>query len=201
MKLVIATFNKDKLKELKELLKLKKEVELIPLCDFERASPPEETGLTFRENAVIKAEYAYHLTGLPSLGDDSGLEVDYLNGRPGIYSSRFAGDDASYDANNKKLIECLKNVSSDRRGAQFRCVTAFCAGPERVHIEEGICRGFITEAPAGKGGFGYDPYFFCPEFGKTFAELSNAQKNTVSHRGEAMRKMAAYLHGYPREMQ
>jgi len=195
MKLVAATFNRDKLKELTELIQLD-EIEIIPLCDFEKASPPEETGSTFRENAVIKAQYAFNLTRLPSLGDDSGLEVDFLNGEPGIYSSRFAGKDASYDDNNKKLTESLKNVPSDRRGAQFRCVTAFYAGPGRIHIEEGICRGFITEKPAGKGGFGYDPYFFCPQFGKTFAELTAAEKNAVSHRGEAMRKTAAYLREY-----
>jgi len=191
--LVLASGNKGKLKELKHLLKpLNTEVK--SQKDFDLPSA-EETGLTFVENALIKARAASRATKLPALGDDSGLVVQALKGQPGIYSARFAGEDASDLENNELLLEKLSDVPAERRGAMFYC----CLVLVRHHrdpapiVVSGQWYGQVLEGPRGKGGFGYDPLFFDPNLNATAAELSLEQKSEVSHRGRALRCLIEQL--------
>jgi XTP/dITP diphosphohydrolase len=155
----------------------------------------EETGLTFIENAIIKARHAARHSMLPALADDSGLEVDALNGSPGVFSARYAGIGASDADNNAKLIKALECVPHSSRAARFRCVMAYLrhADDPSPVIAEGVWEGLVLDKPRGSGGFGYDPYFFVPEKGCTSAELSAEIKNNLSHRGQALRRMAAEL--------
>ena len=185
---VLATFNPDKLKEIRSIWQ---DVgwELISLNAFPDAVPVPETGETFLDNALIKARAAFDRTRLPSVADDSGLEVDRLNGKPGVHSSRFAGKNASYAENNAKLLRLMEGVPEAERTARFRCVVALVEdGCE--HWVEGTCEGLILSKPQGLSGFGYDPLFYLPETGKTFAEMTGAEKHAVSHRGEAFRRMS-----------
>jgi XTP/dITP diphosphohydrolase len=152
-----------------------------------------EDGKTFLENALKKARTIAELTGETCLADDSGLEVAGLGGAPGIYSSRYAGEGARDEENNRKLLDALKGVPPAERGAAFRCVLVVCRPDGRYHSFEGRWTGRITEAPAGKGGFGYDPVFFLPEQGVTVAELTADIKNRISHRAEAFAKLNAWL--------
>jgi len=152
-----------------------------------------EDGLTFEDNARKKAESLFRWTGMPALADDSGLEVDALGGRPGVYSARFAGEHASDAENNLKLLHALDGVPLERRTARFRCVLFLMFSEERTMTAEGICEGVILTAPRGNGGFGYDPLFYLPAYGKTMAELDPNEKNQVSHRGQALRQLAARL--------
>jgi len=186
-KLLLATNNKDKIKELRLILE-DLNISLVPLGDIS-SMDIEETGDTLVENAFIKARAAFNATNLPSIADDTGLEVDYLNGAPGVFSARFAGADATYFDNNKKLLEMLTGVEREKRTAQFRCVAAFVANDTEFYVE-GVCRGLILEDLKGENGFGYDPVFYVPELGKTFAEMSKQEKNLISHRGIAFRKIA-----------
>ena len=154
---------------------------------------PEETGLTFEDNARLKAGFYSRHTGMLCLADDSGLEVDALDGQPGVYSSRYAGIDGDDAANNTKLLRELDGVPDSDRGAQFRCTIAI-ATPDATHlVTNGICRGRILSAPRGDAGFGYDPLFLHVESGKTFAELSQNNKSEFSHRGAALAKVAEQL--------
>jgi XTP/dITP diphosphohydrolase len=188
---VLATRNQHKIKEIREILQGEK-VELLFLSSFPDMADVTEDGVTFLENAKKKA-YEVHLhTGLPALADDSGLEVDFLNGRPGIRSSRFAGEHADAEQNNTKLLDMLKGIEEAQRAARFRCVVVL-ADQAGFHHVEGVCEGRITTALSGKKGFGYDPLFFYPPYGKTFAEITQSEKNTVSHRGIAFRKAAAMI--------
>ncbi len=187
MKLVLATHNRDKVRELAHAL-LGLPVDVRSLDDFGPWPEVEETGATLEENALLKADAAVAHFGLPALADDTGLEVDALGGAPGVYSSRYAGLDVSYEDNVRKLVHELTEVPSDRRGARFRCVIALVDPAGRRVTVEGACEGRILEAPRGTGGFGYDPVFLVPELGKTFAELSLEEKRTVSHRGRALLK-------------
>jgi len=191
MTIVLATKNEDKIREIKEILS-DLPVELKTMADFPEMPDVEETGATLKENALKKAMEFHKFTGLPALADDTGLEVDALSGAPGVYSSRFAGEDASYADNRKKLLEELKDVPEDSRTAQFRCVVAFVEGSYEI-TTEGIVRGKILRAEQGDRGFGYDPVFWVPEFKKTFAEIDPEKKNLISHRGIAFRKMKAKL--------
>lgn len=152
-----------------------------------------EDGLTFEDNARKKAESLFRWTGMPALADDSGLEVDALGGRPGVYSARFAGEHASDAENNQKLLHALDGIPLERRTARFRCVLFLMFGEERTMTAEGVCEGVILTAPRGSGGFGYDPLFYLPAYGKTMAELDPNEKNQVSHRGQALRQLAARL--------
>jgi XTP/dITP diphosphohydrolase len=152
----------------------------------------EETGATLDENAFIKARTVFAITGLPAISDDSGLEVDALGGAPGVISARYAGENVTYDDNNRKLLDALSGIPADRRTARFRCVAAY-AGPAGEHSVEGRCEGRIASAPAGSGGFGYDPLFIPDGFDRTFAELPAEVKNAVSHRSAAFRRMGEYL--------
>jgi XTP/dITP diphosphohydrolase len=189
-KLVVATHNRGKAGEIRTMLS-PFGVEIVSAGEL-GLPVPEETGTTFEENALIKAKKVFELLKLPCIADDSGLEVIALNMLPGVRSARYAGEDASYEDNNRKLLKTLEGVPPGQRTAQFRCVTAYVAQGIQ-HIEEGICPGWIVESPRGKGGFGYDP-LFCPEgFDETFAELPPEVKNRYSHRGRAFVKMKQFL--------
>ena len=193
-KVVLATGNPGKLRELQRLLG--DDYELIPQTDLDVRSV-EETGQTFRDNAILKARHAAAATGLPAIADDSGLEVDALNGAPGVRSARFAGPGADDQANNKLLLERLANVLPPERNARFRCVIAYVASADDAAplIAEGVWEGQIATEPSGANGFGYDPLFIDPETGGTSAALPAAEKNRRSHRGKAVRKLCALLDG------
>lgn len=195
MKILFATRNRGKLAELKKLLCLDI-FEIVCLDDLDVQIPNiEETGSTFAENAYLKASKTAEFTGLPSLADDSGLVVDALNGEPGIHSARYAGPNVSDNDRNMFLLEKLKDVPPQKRTARFWCAIAFVdpQKPQYTQIFEGTCEGEILEKPRGIYGFGYDPLFYFPKMGKSFAELSKDEKNLVSHRGNAMVKMANFL--------
>ena len=192
--LLLATRNAGKVKEISEILK-NLHVRIRSLMDFAGLPQTVEDGLTLEENALNKARAGFKQTGIPSLGDDSGLEVFHLNGKPGVYSARYAGDRATFDDNNKKLLDALQGVQSDRRRAQFRCVVAFVAeGIEKV--VEGACSGIIAEQPRGNRGFGYDPIFVPGGFHETFGEMLPDIKNQISHRGKALAVIKEFLQQY-----
>ena len=192
MKLVLATFNRGKARELAALLE-RPGVEVVGLDAFPGAVSPVESGATLEENATIKAEAALRATGLPAIADDTGLEVDALNGAPGVLAARFAGPQASDADNVALLLERLAGVAGERRGARFRtvCVAVFPDG--RRMKGEGVIEGRVAEFPRGADGFGYDPVFEVPELSKTFAELSAEEKNARSHRARAVRALSAAL--------
>jgi XTP/dITP diphosphohydrolase len=183
LKIALASNNAKKLSELQAMLPPSYELQDIGAYDS-----PEETGTTFVENAIIKARYVASLSKLPTIADDSGLEVDYLNGQPGIYSSRFAGAGANDNDNNQKLLEALKGVSSELRSARFRCVIVYLrhAQDPMPIIATGTWEGQILESARGENGFGYDPLFFIPDLKKSSAELDATEKNKKSHRALAL---------------
>lgn len=184
--LVLATGNPGKLAEMQALLApLGLEVKAQSAFGVE---PPEETGLSFIENAILKARHATRVTGLPALADDSGLEVDALDGAPGIYSARYAGTDGDDAANNRKLLDALAGIADERRTARFRCVIALLrhAGDPMPRIAAGTWEGRILDAPRGHKGFGYDPLFLPEGMDRTSAELDKTEKNRISHRGRAL---------------
>ena len=181
--LVLATHNRDKVVELRESLH-GLPIQILSLDHFPNAPEVEEDGDTLEANAIKKALAIHAHTQLPAVADDTGLMVDTLNGAPGVYSSRYAGPQATYADNVQKLLRELAGVPELQRRAEFRTVMALvCEG--KTHLVEGRCCGRITLAPRGKNGFGYDPVFFVPELNKTFAELALAEKNKISHRGKA----------------
>lgn len=192
MKLVLATQNKDKVREIKSFLSGLK-IQVLTLDNFKLNSKLKETGKTLEENALQKAEQVYRLTKLSVLADDSGLEVEYLKGKPGVRSSRFAGEKATYLDNNLKLLRLLKNVPAQKRKAHFRCVMALKLSETQVKFLEGKIPGSIATERKGKSGFGYDPVFYIPKLKKTFAQLSLKQKNQISHRAKALEKVKKYL--------
>ena len=185
-KVVLATGNPGKVRELAELLSAFG-LDIVAQTDLGVESA-EETGLTFIENAILKARHAAQITGLPAIADDSGLAVDALGGAPGIYSARYAGEEASDQQNLEKLLQALENVPDGQRQAKFHCVLVYLRHAEDPTplVFHGSWQGEITRATAGAGGFGYDPIFFVPALGKTAAELSKAEKGAVSHRGKAL---------------
>lgn len=191
-KIVMATRNRGKAIELKKLL-ADFSVEILTLADLSGMPEVEETGATFRENALLKAKAAAEFAHLPSLADDSGLEVDALAGQPGVYSARFAGEPASDEKNNHKLLERLRGIPKEQRTARFVCTIALVTPDGQVEMTEGRCEGIILEELRGTGGFGYDPLFYVSELGKTMAELTGEEKNEVSHRGKALRAMLPFL--------
>ena len=191
MKLIIATHNNDKEKELKSVLD-NFPVEVMSLDQFPEIGEIEETGSTLYENAKLKAVTVNKITNMPCLGDDTGLEVDALSGAPGVYSSRYAGENVSYEDNVMKLLRELRSTPSEKRKARFRTIIFYTDG-ERELYTQGEIQGVITENPRGTNGFGYDPVFYIPEVKKTMAELTSAEKNKLSHRGQAMRKFRKLL--------
>lgn len=195
-KVVLATGNAGKVRELADLLN-DFGLDIVAQTALGVASA-EETGLTFIENAILKARHASQMTGLPAIADDSGLAVDALGGAPGIYSARYAGEDASDRQNLEKLLEALKDVPDEQRKARFHCVLVYlrhAADPTPL-VCHGSWEGSITRAPVGDGGFGYDPIFMVPGEGKTAAELTRDEKRARSHRGQALKLlMDAMRHG------
>ncbi len=182
---VIASKNDHKAKEIRQLL-CGLAVEVLSLRDFPQAPDVVEDGATFAANAMKKARAIAEFTGLTTLADDSGLEVDYLGGRPGVYSARFAGESATDGENNAKLLELMRGVPMESRTARFRCSIALVSQFGHTRWVDGICPGFILTEEKGAGGFGYDPLFQVPGLGKTFAELPDGEKNKISHRGRAL---------------
>lgn len=191
--LVIASGNAGKLREFRDLL-ANLGLDVVAQSEF-FSEQAEETGLTFVENALLKARFACERTGLPAIADDSGIEVDALNGRPGICSARYAGVDAKDADNNAKLLAELSNVPEAKRTARYHAVLVYMRHKEDPTpiICHGTWEGRVLTAPRGEGGFGYDPLFYIPERDCAAAELSNAEKNSISHRGKAMRELVARL--------
>ena len=163
------------------------------LADVGNIPEAPENGLTFTENACAKAQFYARLTGRLCLADDSGLEVDYLKGDPGVYSARYAGDHAADEDNNKKLLANLNGVPADKRGGRFRCVLALADADKVLLTAEGAVEGVILTEPRGSQGFGYDPLFLLPEFERTLAEMSKQEKNAISHRGQAIKELVTQL--------
>ncbi len=191
MKMIFATNNIHKAKELRSLL-ANHNIELLTLNDFPNIKDIKETGSTFSENAVIKAEKVYNLVKLPTLADDSGLEVVYLNNRPGVYSKRYAGKNADDKDRINKLLKELKNILPHKRKARFVC-SMVLIDKKNIFKVTGFCNGYITKKSAGTNGFGYDPVFFLPDLNKTMAQLSPKQKNTISHRANALKRIKEIL--------
>lgn len=192
--IVLATHNRDKREELQEALS-EFTVKILSLNDFPFIGEIEEVGQTLLENSMIKAKTVHNLTQLPVIADDTGLEVEALNGAPGIYSARYAGEDVTYEDNVNKLLAEMENIPLENRKAQFRTVISF-VDKDRELWTEGTIKGIIGETAKGKNGFGYDPVFFVPELEKTFSELSIGEKNRISHRGLAMKKFRILLREY-----
>ncbi len=191
-KLVVATRNKGKLREIRSILADLSGLEVLSIMDFPEGTIPEveEKGETFEENAYLKAFAVARVTGLPALADDSGLEVDALGGKPGVKSARFGGEGISDAERNEKLLALLKGVKHPHRTARFRCSMVLVVPPDfERYVTHGVCEGVIAYEPAGRYGFGYDPIFYLPEFGKTMAQLTPEQKNSISHRRRALEKM------------
>ncbi|MBG5920286.1 RdgB/HAM1 family non-canonical purine NTP pyrophosphatase [Providencia stuartii] len=185
-KVVLATGNPGKVNELADLLR-DFGMDIVAQTSLGVESV-EETGLTFIENALLKARHASKHTGLPAIADDSGISVDVLGGAPGIYSARYAGEDASDEQNLHKLLDAMKSVPDGQRQAQFNCVLVYLRHAEDPTplVFHGRWQGVITHKPCGQGGFGYDPIFYVPELNCTSAELTKAEKQAVSHRGKAL---------------
>jgi len=193
LKLVLATQNQDKIREIKAALR-SLDVQILTLPKI-KGSRLTERGRTLEANALQKAISTFKITGLASLADDSGLEVEYLNRAPGVRSSRFAGNQATYLDNNLKLLRKLKGVSLEQRKAKFRCVLALVLSEKKIHLMEGKISGSIAKEMKGKKGFGYDPVFYVKRFHKTLAQMSLKQKNQISHRGKALSKLRCLLSG------
>lgn len=185
MQLVLATNNRDKIREIRHLLE-DLPVTVLTADDFLEFPDPHETGTTLEENAILKAREISEFTGLPALADDSGLEVDALDGAPGVYSSRYAGENVTYKDNYTKLLVSLAGVPWEQRSARFRCVMAVVWGDEQAETVEGVAEGYIATNVQGEQGFGYDPVFYYPPLEKRFSEMTLEEKNSVSHRGKAL---------------
>lgn len=195
-RLVIATHNRKKAGEMVQILSESfPQLEIKTLADYPGAPEPEETGDTYPENAAIKSESAAKFTGEWCLADDAGLEIDALDGAPGVHSKRFEGEDSSFDHKIGRILEMLRDANEGERGARFRCFIALT--PPNLEGEtilfNAICEGRIAEERSGAGGFGYDPIFYLPELGCTMADLTAAQKHEVSHRGKVLREFADFL--------
>lgn len=219
-RLVIATHNRKKAGEMVQILSDRfPKLEIKTLADYPGAPEPEETGSTYAENAAIKSESAAAFTGEWSLADDAGLEIDALEGAPGVHSKRFEGEDSTFEHKNARVLELLDGVPEEGRGARFRCFIALSPPPtpssvsrgtatgddkpEAAETEEGaqtilfnaICEGRIATERSGAGGFGYDPIFFLPEMNCTMADLTAEQKHEISHRGKVLREFSEWLEG------
>jgi XTP/dITP diphosphohydrolase len=194
MKIILATHNTDKRKEMMAVL-ADLNIEILSLADFPQVGKIVEDGETLTENAIIKAKAVFDITGIPAISDDTGLSVDALHGAPGVYSARYAGENATYDDNVEKLVDEMKNVLPENRGAQFQTIMVYIDKDTEL-IADGVVKGQIANASKGVGGFGYDPVFYIPEQEKTFAEMTIQEKNQISHRGIALRNLKGILYSY-----
>jgi XTP/dITP diphosphohydrolase len=195
-RIVIATHNRKKAGEMVTILSARfPELELLTLADFEGAPEPEETGDTYAKNAAIKSESAFAFTGEWCLADDAGLEIDALDGAPGVYSKRFGGEDLPFPQKIAKILDLLRDVPTEKRGARFRCFVSLTGVglPESTVVFNANCEGQIATEPSGHGGFGYDPIFYLPELDCTMADLTAEQKHAISHRGKVLRAVGDYL--------
>ena len=191
MQIILATHNRGKMKEMFSIL-AHLPVTLLTLDDFPQIGEIPETGETLKENAFIKAETVHQKTGLPALADDTGLEVDALGGAPGVHSSRYDGETATFEDNCRKMMQEMDGIPAEERTARFHTVIAFVSESGNEWTE-GMVEGRILEKKQGDGGFGYDPLFYYPPLKKTFAELNSEQKNNISHRGKALRNFCQIL--------
>ena len=197
--MIAATRNRGKAREIREALK-GLGLRILTLSDFSDVPEIEEDGKSFIENALKKARFYSKYFGKLTIADDSGLEVDRLKGLPGIHSARYSGEKASSRENNRKLLNAVKGVPFSKRGARFKGILAMVSPDGREVIKEGSCRGKIGFKEKGKRGFGYDPLFLLPKYGKTMAELSLEEKNKISHRGKALRKLRRVIRAFIDEM-
>jgi XTP/dITP diphosphohydrolase len=194
LQVIVATQNRGKVREIKKVLK-GLGFRILSLNDFSGVPQIEEDGKSFFENAMKKARFYSRYFGRLTLADDSGLEVDVLKGQPGVYSARYAGEGASTQENNRKLLKEMEAIPLSKRGARFKCVLALVSPERKEVVVEGSCRGRIGFKEIGKKGFGYDPLFVLPSYGKTMAQLSVEEKNRISHRGKALRKLRKIIEG------
>lgn len=186
MKIIMATGNADKVREVRAMLE-GTDIEIVSLKEAGISADIDENGATFEENACIKAEAIRDLSGQMVIADDSGLEIDFLDGEPGVHSARFMGEDTSYDIKNAEILKRLSGVPDEKRSARFVCAIAIAYPDRPTKTFKGTFEGRIAYAPAGENGFGYDPIFYVPERGCTSSELSPEEKNSMSHRGKALR--------------
>jgi XTP/dITP diphosphohydrolase len=194
VKILIATGNAHKLSEIRDILS-DSGVELLGANDLGLSLEVEENGSTFAENAALKARAFFDAARLPVLADDSGLEVPALNNAPGVYSARYAGEHANYARNNAYLLEQMRGLTGEERKARFVCTVCFKT-EEKEWFFTGITEGYILDRLQGEQGFGYDPLFYVPELGRTYAQLSSDEKNRISHRGKALKKFKIFLQEY-----
>lgn len=195
-KILIASGNSHKIKEISSIISDIPSLEMTSLKNFGISLEVDENGSTLEENALIKAKAVYKLLEMPVISDDTGLFVNALNGEPGIYSARYAGVDASYKDNCNKLLKNLREIEDDKLQADFKCCICLLINSDKYYFFEGICRGKICRSPRGENGFGYDPVFLPDGFEKTFAELTDDEKNVISHRGRALEKLKEFLINY-----
>jgi XTP/dITP diphosphohydrolase len=195
LELIVATRNLGKVREIRKILR-GSGFQIHALDDFPEAPAIEEDGKRFTENALKKARFYASYFKTLTLADDSGLEVDFLKGAPGVYSARFAGDKASTEENNRKLLGEMEEVVLSKRGARFQCVIAIVSPDGKEAVAEGSCKGKIGFKEVGKKGFGYDPLFILPRNGKTMAQLTLEEKNKISHRGKALRKLKRIINKF-----
>ena len=198
-RLVIATHNRKKAGEMVHILGERfPDLEILTLADFPGAPEPEETGDTYLENAQIKSQSAAQYTGEWSLADDAGLEIDALDGAPGVHSKRFEGEESSFDHKIARVLEMLQGVPEQGRGARFRCYVALSAPKveNEAHLFDATCEGRIALARSGAGGFGYDPIFYLPELGCTMADLTAEEKHQISHRGKVLRTFGDWFENF-----
>ena len=191
MKIVLATHNEDKCAEMTEILD-ELPIQLLSLEDFPEIGEIEENGSSLEENALIKARTVHSITKLLSWADDTGLEVDVLGGKPGVYSARYAGENCSYSDNVQKLLQKMDNIPADKRIAHFKTAIALI-GENMELVSEGVVEGMITTKPKGVGGFGYDSVFYVLDKNKTYSEMKMTEKNQISHRGQAIQNMIKLL--------
>lgn len=194
-RIILASNNQGKIKEVRQILG-DMPVELFTMKEAGVDIDIDENGATFEENALIKARAVMENTGCLTIADDSGLEVDYLNKEPGVYSARYMGYDTSYDIKNQSIIDRLKGVEGNDRSARFVCAVAAVFPDGREIVTRGTMEGVIAQKPTGKNGFGYDPILYLPQFSKSSAELTDEEKNRISHRGEALEKLKKELAEY-----
>ena len=193
--IVIASRNRGKIEEIRHVLAMDG-LNMRDLVQLRHGTDIEESGTSFEENALIKARSVFSAYGIPVIADDSGLVVPGLGGLPGVRSARFAGPGATDERNNELLLKELRGLSRNEREAHFVCVAVFFLSPGEWYTAEGRVDGRITARPAGTGGFGYDPLFYLPEYGKTMAQISPEEKNAISHRGRAFRIIRTYVERY-----